>query len=135
MPRQTLRLAAISRHHIDVQIAGVFTAEGDPFSVRREVWIGSLSLKTGEATGQASGPRHNPDVLRIRKCDLRRAYGWGTQQACAAIRSFGVRRDEDVVAGEPDGQQAQSKKRDGQNESPAVEPRFQGEMRHQFSSR
>ena len=92
--------------------------------------IRSLSLKTGDATRHSARAWHHPNILRIRKSDLRGTHGRGAQQTGAAIRSLCVRCHENVRPGEPDAQKAHSKNRDGQNERAAAEPRLQGAMRH-----
>ena len=51
MPGQTLRLAAFGRHDIDVGVAGVLGAEGEPLAVGREVRDGGLALEASESAG------------------------------------------------------------------------------------
>ena len=82
MPRQTSRLAAISGHHVNVHVAGVFAAKRNPFSIGREMRIRCLALETREASRGATRARDRPDVLRISESDLRRAHGWTAQQPC-----------------------------------------------------
>jgi hypothetical protein len=94
------------------------------------MWIRSLSLKTGDPAGHAARAWHYPNVLSVRKRDLGCAYSWGAQQAGAATGRLGVRRDEDMSGGKPGTQETNSQNNDGQNQSPAVEPRLQGAMRH-----
>src|SRR6185295_12065521 len=84
MPRQTPGLATFSRHHINVEVAGVLAAERDPFAVRREMWIRSLALETRDAARHPTSARHGPNILRVGKGDLRSADGWRAQKARAS---------------------------------------------------
>src|SRR3984893_4282286 len=135
MPRQTFWLATIRGHHVNIQIAGVLTAEGDPFSVRREMRIRSLAFKAGTPPSHAARAWHHPNILRIGDRDLRRTDCWRTQQTGTAIRCLGVRFNKDVPARKPDAQEADSESCDGQEQNAAAELRLQGVTRHQFSSR
>src|SRR5262249_42539112 len=93
MPGQTLRLAAFSRHDIDVSVAGVFTAERDPLPVGREVRARSLALETGQAARQAAGPLDDPDVVCVSERDLSGADRRRSQQTRRpAVRPCGFRR-------------------------------------------
>ena len=83
MPGQTFRFAAIRRHEVNVQVARVLAAEGDPSSVRREMRIRRLALKTCDAPRHTARARNDPDILSVRERDLIRAYGWRAQQTSA----------------------------------------------------
>src|SRR5437660_1269462 len=83
MPRQSPGFTAVGGYDIDVEVSGVLTTEGNPFSVRRKMWIRCLALKTCDAACVATGTRNGPNIVGIRKGDLRCAYRWCAQQPCA----------------------------------------------------
>src|SRR5437762_11881399 len=84
MPGQTLRLAAVSRDHVNIKVTGILAAKGNPFSVRREMRICRLALEARDAARPAARARHHPNILRVGKSDLRGAHRWGAQQTRAA---------------------------------------------------
>ena len=49
MKRQTLGLAALRGHDVNIRVAGILRAERDPLAVRREMRIRRLALKAGES--------------------------------------------------------------------------------------
>src|SRR2546421_13110243 len=107
MPGQTLWLAAVRGHHVHVEIAGIFTAEGDPFSVWREMRVRSLALKAGDATGHSARARHYPDVLCVSESDLSCADRRRAQQPRAFVLCVGF--NEDMRATKSNGQYASQK--------------------------
>src|SRR5258708_37058294 len=121
MPGQTFRLAALSRDHIYVKVAGILAAKGNPFSVRREVRIRGLSLETRDAARHPARARHHPNILRIGKSDLRSAHRRRAQQTRAAV---GLSRSE-----------AAGKENRAEDEGAAAKLRRKQARGHEFSSR
>src|SRR5262245_10322296 len=80
MPCQPFGLTAFGGDDVDVVVAGVLTAEGDPLAIRGEVRILSLSLKAGDAASRAARAFDYPDVVCVGECDVRRADTWRAQQ-------------------------------------------------------
>src|SRR5882672_9642311 len=124
MPGQTTRLAALSRHNINIEIAGVFATESDPFSVRRKMRVRSLALKAGDASGTAATARHGPNILRIGEGDLRSAYRRRAQQTCLSGSLAFCR-----LQGK-----AKKHKRDEQSNITDAKLRRQNELEHQVVS-
>ena len=54
-PRQATWLTAFRSHDVNVDVTRILTAECDPSSVRRKLWIRSLPLKTGQTFRTSSG--------------------------------------------------------------------------------
>src|SRR5258708_20935145 len=81
MPGQTLRFAAFARDHVRVDVPRVLRAEGDPLSVGREMRIGGLSLKAGQAPRRAAGPLDDPNIVGVSESNLRGANGGSPQHA------------------------------------------------------
>ena len=79
---EALGLAAFGGDDVDVGVAGVVAAEGDPFPVGGEMGIGGGSLKTGKAAGGASGAVDGPDVVGVGERDLGGADGGGAEEPC-----------------------------------------------------
>ena len=81
MPGEAFRLAPLGRHDVDVGVAGVVAAEGNPLAVGREVRVGGLALEAGQAARGAAGALDHPDVVRVGKGDAGRAHRGRPQQA------------------------------------------------------
>ena len=75
MPRQPLRLAALGRHDVDVDVAAVLGAERDPLAVGRELRIGRRALEARDAPRHAAGALDGPDVVGVGERDVRGADG------------------------------------------------------------
>ncbi len=120
MPGQTLRLAALSGDHINIEVAGVLAAKGNPFSIGREMRIRRLALEARDAPRHATRARRHPNILRIGKCDLRGAHRWRAQQT----RVGSLSRSE--AAGKENG---------AEDQSAAAKLRRKQARGHQFSSR
>src|SRR5262249_37346661 len=74
VPGQTLRLASFGGNDVDVGVAGVFGAEGDPLPVWREVRVRGLALEAGQSARQAPGSLDDPDVVGRCETHLRGAH-------------------------------------------------------------
>src|SRR5882672_12562758 len=89
MPRQSAWFAAFGRHHINVEVAGILAAKRDPFTVRREMRIRGLSLKTRQSSRAAARARHGPNIICVSESDLRLAHCRRPQQARLPVWGLG----------------------------------------------
>src|SRR5262249_30271361 len=65
VPRQPRRLTAVRRDDVDIDVAGVLAAEGNPLSVWREMRIRRLTLEARQPARDASRALDAPDVVRV----------------------------------------------------------------------
>src|SRR4029078_1996654 len=75
-----LRRAPFGGDDVDVHVAGILAAEGDPGAVRREVRVGGQPLEAREPPRRPAGAIDRPDVVGVGERDLRRAHRWRSQQ-------------------------------------------------------
>src|SRR5882672_6853230 len=80
MPGQSLRLSTFSGHHVDVEVSSILTAECDPLSIGREVWIRCLPLEAGDAPCRSTSAWDSPNIIRVSESNLRCIYRWCAQQ-------------------------------------------------------
>ncbi len=69
-PGQLFRLAAGSRHHVDIEIAVVLRREGDPFAIGRKFWKELESRRGGDAPRDAARRRREPQIAAVAEDDL-----------------------------------------------------------------
>src|SRR5205814_868414 len=78
-----LGLAAFGRDHVDVGVAGVLAAEGDPLAVGGEVRVAGLTLEAGDAAGGAARALDDPDVVGVGEGDVGGADGRAAEETGA----------------------------------------------------
>ena len=88
MPGQSLRLTALRRHDVDVDVPAVLRAERDQLAVGRELWVLGRALEARDA------PRAMPPARRPSRCCSRRRTRSAScsRSACAACAFAPSRR-------------------------------------------